>query len=73
MPLFNLVKDVGSGSRTPADDRTTREEEIRVSTRERQAGSVNVRKRVRTDREQLRVPTRHEEVNVERVPVEEGR
>jgi uncharacterized protein (TIGR02271 family) len=32
-----------------------------------------VRKRVRTDREQLRVPTRHEEVSVERVPVEEGR
>ena len=32
-----------------------------------------MRKRVRTDREQLRVPTRHEEVNVERVPVEEGR
>jgi uncharacterized protein (TIGR02271 family) len=41
--------------------------------RECQAGSVNVRKRVRTDREQLRVPTRHEEVSVERVPVEEGR
>ena len=32
-----------------------------------------MRKRVRTDREQLRVHTRHEEVNVERVPVEEGR
>ena len=32
-----------------------------------------MRKRVRTDREQLRVPTRHEEVSVERVPVEEGR
>jgi uncharacterized protein (TIGR02271 family) len=32
-----------------------------------------VRKRVRTDREQLRAPTRHEEVSVERVPVEEGR
>ena len=73
MPLFNLVKDVGSCSRTPADDRTTREEELRVGTRECQAGSVNVRKRVRTDREQLRVHTRHEEVSVERVPVEEGR
>ena len=32
-----------------------------------------MRKRVRTDREQLRVHPRHEEVNVERVPVEEGR
>ena len=27
-----------------------------------------MRKRVRTDREQLRAPTRHEEVSVERVP-----
>ena len=31
---------------------------------------MRVRKRVRTDREQLRVPIRHEEVSVERVPVE---
>jgi uncharacterized protein (TIGR02271 family) len=29
-----------------------------------------VRKRVRTDRETIKVPTRHEEVHVERVPVE---
>jgi uncharacterized protein (TIGR02271 family) len=49
------------------------EEELRAGTREREAGSVNVRKRVRTDREQTRVPTRHEVVSVERVPVEEGR
>ena len=48
------------------------EEELRAGTREREAGSVNVRKRVRTDRERLRVPKRHEEVSVERVPVEEG-
>src|SRR5918995_1127825 len=33
-----------------------------------QPGSVNVRKRVRTDRERLEVPTRREEVSVERVP-----
>src|SRR5215218_7837988 len=46
------------------------EEELRAGTREREAGALNVRKRVRTDREQLRVPTRHEEVSVERVPVE---
>ena len=32
-----------------------------------------MRKRVRTEREQLRVPTRHEKVSVERVSVEEGR
>jgi len=46
------------------------EEELRAGTREREAGSVKVRKRVRTDREQIEVPTRHEEVTVERVPVE---
>ena len=46
------------------------EEELRAGVREREAGSVNVRKRVRTDREQVRVPRRHEEVSVERVPVE---
>jgi uncharacterized protein (TIGR02271 family) len=48
------------------------EEELRAGTREREAGSVSVRKRVRTDRERLEVPTRHEEVTVERVPVSEG-
>ncbi len=46
------------------------EEELRVGTHEREAGSVNVRKRVRTEREQVRVPRRREEVHVERVPVE---
>jgi uncharacterized protein (TIGR02271 family) len=46
------------------------EEELRAGTREREAGQVNLRKRVRTDREQIRVPKRHEEVSVERVPVE---
>src|SRR5215204_2535987 len=37
------------------------EEELRAGTREREAGALNVRKRVRTDREQI---------SVERVPVE---
>ena len=46
------------------------EEELRVGTREREAGALKVRKRVRTEREQISVPTRHEEVSVERVPVE---
>jgi uncharacterized protein (TIGR02271 family) len=45
------------------------EEELRAGTREREAGAVNVRKTVRTDRESLEVPTRHEEVSVERVPL----
>ena len=46
------------------------EEELRTGSREREAGSVRLRKRVRTDRAQLRVPKRREEVHVERVPVE---
>ena len=45
------------------------EEELRAGTRERETGSVTVRKTVRTDRESLEVPTRHEEVSVERVPL----
>jgi uncharacterized protein (TIGR02271 family) len=46
------------------------EEELVAGTREREAGSMKVRKRVRTDRERIEVPTKHEEVTVERVPVE---
>ncbi|MGB3681581.1 MAG: PRC and DUF2382 domain-containing protein [Rubrobacteraceae bacterium] len=49
-----------------------KEEELRAGVRQREAGSVNVRKRVRTDQEQVRVPKRREEVTVERVPVEES-
>jgi uncharacterized protein (TIGR02271 family) len=45
------------------------EEELAAGTREREAGEVRVRKNVRTDRESIEVPTRHEEVSVERVPV----
>lgn len=45
------------------------EEELRAGTREREAGSMRVRKRVRTDRERIEVPVKHEEVTVERVPV----
>src|SRR5215211_1920956 len=46
------------------------EEELRAGTREREAGAINVRKRVRTDREQMEVPIRREEVHVDRVPVD---
>ncbi len=46
------------------------EEELRAGTREREGGGVQVRKRVRTDRERMEVPTRREEVHVDRVPVE---
>ena len=48
------------------------EEELRTGTREREAGGVNVRKRVRTDRESVTVPKRREEVHVDRVPVDEA-
>ena len=43
---------------------------VAAGTREREAGEVRVRKNVRTDRESIEVPTRHEEVSVERVPLE---
>jgi uncharacterized protein (TIGR02271 family) len=64
----------GLGAARSADDddelRVQRsEEELRVGTREHEAGRMNIRKRVRTDREQVRVPKRREEVSVDRVPV----
>src|SRR5215211_2511653 len=46
------------------------EEELRVEMREREAGEMRVRKRVRTERERLTVPKKRVEVSVERVPVE---
>jgi uncharacterized protein (TIGR02271 family) len=46
------------------------EEELKVGTREREAGAVRVRKRVRTDHERIVVPRKRVEVTVERVPVE---
>ena len=48
------------------------EEELRVETREHEAGTMRVRKRVRTDRERIEVPKKRVEVTVERVPVEGG-
>jgi uncharacterized protein (TIGR02271 family) len=42
---------------------------VAAGTRERKAGEVSVRKRVRPERESIEVPTRHEEVSVERVPL----
>ena len=66
----NTVLGKISASRKPRIQRL--KEELRAGTREREAGQVRVNKQVRTDREQLRVPTRNEEVSVERVPVEGG-
>jgi uncharacterized protein (TIGR02271 family) len=62
---------VGTSTADTDDLRVQRtEEELRVGTRKREAGAVKVRKRVRTDRERMEVPTRREEVIVDRVPVE---
>jgi uncharacterized protein (TIGR02271 family) len=46
------------------------EEELRAGVREQEAGQVNVKKSVRTEREVVRVPRWREEVDIERVPVE---
>ena len=61
---------VDAGIATGGDELRVKrsEEELAAGTREREAGQLKVRKRVRTDREQIEVPTRHEEVSVERVP-----
>ena len=74
------VDTVEGEERSDRADRTTEhedelrvqrtEEELRAGTREREAGEVGVRKTVRTDRESVEVPTRREEVTVDRVPVE---
>ena len=44
----------------------------RAGARERGAGSVNVRKRVRMDREQFGVPEKRQEARVKHVPAEQG-
>ncbi len=63
----------GTTGATVSDDDELRvqrsEEELRAGTREREAGSMRIRKRVRTDRERIEVPVKYEEVSVERVPV----
>ena len=46
------------------------EEELRAGVREREAGKVTVKKRVRTERERIAVPKKREEVSVERVAVD---
>ena len=48
------------------------EEELRAGVREREAGQVGVGKTVKTEREQIAVPKKREEVNVDRVPVADG-
>ncbi|MDP8946812.1 MAG: YsnF/AvaK domain-containing protein, partial [Actinomycetota bacterium] len=64
-------RDTTDVEKQPVREVNTMEGEERTDrTTEREAGEVGVRKTVRTDREQIEVPTRHEEVTVDRVPVE---
>ncbi len=48
------------------------EEELRAGVREREAGKLNVRKRVIAERQRIAVPKKREEVSVDRVPVNDG-
>jgi uncharacterized protein (TIGR02271 family) len=64
-----------SGVTGREDDEVTvrrSEEELLVGRREREAGALRIRKRVRTEREHLEVPKKRVEVTVERVPVDEA-
>lgn len=66
--------------RSAAEDRENRdevrierkEEELVAGTREKETGHVNVRKRVRTEKQRLRVPKRREEVRIDRVAPSEA-
>ena len=69
--LLGTAGDIDTASVDEEDLKVQRtEEELRAGTREREAGVIKVRKKVETDREQVRVPKRREEVSVDRVPVE---
>ena len=78
------VEPVGTGGVDPAPSGVTgsesdevtvqrSEEELLVGRREREAGTMRIRKRVRTETEHLEVPRKRVEVTVERVPVDEPR
>ncbi len=55
------------------DDAMTRsEEELRVGTRQREAGRARLRKWVETEQVSTTVPVAHEEVRIEREPITEG-
>ncbi len=58
---------------TGTDDAMTRsEEELRVGTRQRQAGRARLRKWVETEHVSTTVPVAREEVRIEREPITEG-
>ncbi len=66
------LEEPSTGHEGPEEDLRVRrlEEDPIAGVRQREAGSVNVKKSVRTEREEVRVPRRREEVEVERVPFE---
>jgi uncharacterized protein (TIGR02271 family) len=72
VPEVPPVVSPGPAPGREEDDVTVQrsEEELRVETREHEAGRMRVRKRVRTDRERIEVPKKRVEVTVERVPVD---
>ena len=62
----------GESDLDDGDELTVRrsEEELTTGVREREVGKLNVKKRVRTERERIAVPKKREEVSVERVAVD---
>lgn len=71
-PEQEATEPRGDGDLDDGDEITVQrsEEELRAGVREREAGKVNVKKRVRTERERIAVPKKREEVSVERVAVD---
>jgi uncharacterized protein (TIGR02271 family) len=69
----NTAADAERSRDAGGDDAMTRsEEELRVGTREREAGRVRLKKYVVEDQVTQTVPVRREEVRVEREPITEG-
>ena len=63
------VESSGSYEETNGHSGAGTTDSTTAGTREREAGAMKLRERVRSDREHIEVPTEHEEVSVERVPV----
>ena len=68
-----VTESKGDANLDDGDELTVQrsEEELRAGVREREAGKLNIKKRVRTERESITVPKKREEVSVERVAVNE--
>ncbi len=79
LPYSDVQSDIGlptGGTETAtadADDAMTRsEEELRVGTRQREAGRARLRKWVETEQVATTVPVAREEVRIEREPITDG-